>query len=104
MENFKKLLVFLDQTKHEDKTIKPSWDGHKWITLIDLPSLGKFGLGISEVKKISIDMAVDHAVLFIDDYYKKHPESNIDKDLDEFSYDVTESSDGSIMLSVRSEK
>ena len=74
MENIKKLIWFLNKESNNNDSIQPSWDGHRWITLIDLPSLGKFGLGASEDKMKSVEMAIDHAVLFVDEYLDKHPD------------------------------
>ena len=104
MENIKKLIWFLNKETNNNDSIQPSWDGHRWITLIDLPSLGKFGLGASEDKMKSVEMAIDHAVLFVDEYLDKHPDIKIENDQDDLNYIVTELTDGSIVLSVSSEK
>ena len=104
MENIKKLIWFLNKESNNNNSIQPSWDGHRWITLIDLPSLGKFGLGASEDKMKSVEMAIDHAVLFVDEYLDKHPELRVFEELDDLKYSVVESSDGAIVLSVHSEK
>lgn len=104
MENIKKLIWFLNTSSCNNNSIKPSWDGHRWITLIDLPSLGKFGLGASEDKMKSVEMAIDHAVLFIDEYLEKHPKLKIGKSSDNLDYNVIEAPDGSIVLSVSSKK
>ena len=104
MENIKKLIWFLNKESNNNDSIQPSWDGHRWITLIDLPSLGKFGLGASEDKMKSVEMAIDHAVLFVDEYLDKHPDIKIENDQDDLNYTVTEWTDGSIVLSVSSEE
>ena len=89
----KKLVGYLlATTGFNENSIQTTWDGQRWVAFIDLPNMGKFGVASSLGKTESLNEALDHALAFIDEYMKEHPDFKLNNDLDNLDFTLDETS------------
>ena len=102
MSKLKQLTNFLFSTSgFDENVIKTGWDGERWIAVIDLPLIGKFGVSSNLSKKAAIDDAVDHAVSLIEKYRKEHPEVKIEESCEDIDFELVEKRPGIYALQVK---